>query len=188
MPAKAKKRSSPRSVREPQAPVSRPVSRPVSGPVSKPLRREEPLARVVSLPKRRASIQAAVAIAFDGERVRLRFGEDDEADARLARSLDPAVVHTSVARGEVVLVQEGPEGLVVLGALRTAATPGVDKGDEYVVEARRLKLVADHEISLVSGASQIAVRAIGIVETIASSITSRASTVHKVIGRMLHLN
>jgi hypothetical protein len=165
MTAKARKRS-PRSVREPQTEI----------------------ARVVPLPKRRASIQAATATTLEGDRVRLSFGPDDEADARLAPSLDPIVVRTAIERRETVIVQEGEEGYVVLGVLRTAPTPGVDKGDEYVIEARRLHLNADHELSLVSGASQIALRAIGMVETIATSITSRASSVHKIIGRMLHLN
>jgi hypothetical protein len=183
MPAKAKKKTAPRSVREP-APKSTPrVAKPAAAPVRAPK-----LASVVPLPKRRASIQAAVAVAFDGERVRLRFGEDDEVDAKLAASLDPVVVHTAVARGETVLAQELDGAFVVLGALRTAATPGVDKGDEYVIEARRITVAGQHEVSLTSGAAQIAVRAVGIVETIASSITSRASSVHKVIGRMLHLN
>jgi len=169
MSAKARKRSSPRSVREPNVPAKK-------------------IARIVPLPKRRASIQAATAIAIDDDRVWIRFGEDDEADARLAPSLDPIVIRTAVARGETVIVQEGEGGYVVLGVLRTAPTPGVDKGDEYVIEARRVKLAGDHEVSITSGAAQIAVRALGIVETIATSITSRASSVHKIIGRMLHLN
>lgn len=148
----------------------------------------KPVARVVPMPKRRASIQAATAIAFDGDVVRVRFGEDDEADARLGKAVDAVVVQTAVARGETVIVQEGDDGLMVLGTLRTAATPGVDKGDEYVIEARRVKLVGDHDVSLISGATQIAVRAVGMVETIAANITTRAAGVHKLIGRMLHLN
>jgi hypothetical protein len=40
----------------------------------------------------------------------------------------------------------------------------------------------------VSGLSSIAVRAYGHVETLADQITSRAASVHKVVGRMLHLN
>lgn len=146
------------------------------------------VARVLPMPKRRASIQAATAIAFEGDVVRVRFGEDDEADAKLAPTVDPVVVQTAVARGETVIVQEGASGLTVLGTLRTSATPGVDKGDEYVIEARRVKVHGDDSVSLISGATQFAVRAVGMVETIATNITSRASSVHKLIGRMLHLN
>jgi hypothetical protein len=146
------------------------------------------VARILPLPKRRASIQAAVAVAFEGERVRVRFGEDDEAMATLGKNVDRAVVETSVARGETLIVQESPNGLLVLGALRTAATPGVDKGDEFVIEANRIKMVGAHQVSIVSGAAQLAVRAVGMVETIANDITTRAAGVHKLIGRMLHLN
>jgi hypothetical protein len=150
--------------------------------------KERPMARVLPLPKRRASIQAAIAASFDGTVLRVRFGEDDEADATLSKSVDPIVVQTAVARGETVIVQEAEQGLVVLGVLRTTATPGVDKGDEFVIEANRVKVVAAHDVSLISGTAQLAVRAVGMVETIATNITTRAAGVHKLIGRMLHLN
>jgi sulfur transfer protein SufE len=76
----------------------------------------------------------------------------------------------------------------VLGALRTSATPGIDRGDEFTIEARRIHVRADSELKLVSGLVQIALTATGHVETIARDITARASSVHKIIGRMLHLN
>ncbi len=38
------------------------------------------------------------------------------------------------------------------------------------------------------GPPRPAVRAYGHVETLADQITSRASTIHKIVGRMLHLN
>ncbi len=79
-------------------------------------------------------------------------------------------------------------GLVVLGALRTAPTPGVDKADEYLIEAKRVELRGDDRVAIVSGAAQILVNAIDRVEIAAKDITSRARRVHKLVGRILHLN
>lgn len=110
-----------------------------------------------------------------------------EVQAALDPSVDPAVIRTAVLRRErVIAADEG--GWVVLGALRTAATPGVDEGEEFMIKARRVAIVAAHEFHVVSGAAAIAVRAMGHVETIAENVTSRASSLHKIIGRMIRLN
>jgi hypothetical protein len=103
-------------------------------------------------------------------------------------SVHPVVIATALAKKERVLAQEEGGSWVVVGALRTSPTPGVDAADEYVIRAGRVRVEAAHEFSVVSGLSSLAVRAYGHVETLADQITSRASSVHKVIGRMLHLN
>jgi hypothetical protein len=108
--------------------------------------------------------------------------------ATLDPSVEPAVVETAVRRGERLIVEQESGRWLVLGALRTCATPGVDVGSEYTIEAVRLRLRARDELSLASGAAQIALRAVGQVETIARNITARASRVQKIIGRMIHLN
>ncbi len=111
----------------------------------------------------------------------------EEVLAALDPSVDPAVIRTAVLRRErVIVADEG--GWVVLGALRTAATPGVDEGEEFMIKARRVAIVAAHEFHVVSGAAALALRAVGHVETIAQDITTRASSVHKIIGRMIRLN
>jgi hypothetical protein len=108
--------------------------------------------------------------------------------ARRDPSVDAIVVLNAFARGERVFVEHDGERWVVLGALRTRATPGVDAGDEYRIEANRLRLEGKHELLLVAGATSLVMRAVGHLELLAKNITSRASSVHKIVGRMLHLN
>jgi hypothetical protein len=117
----------------------------------------------------------------------LRVGRD-LVEARLDASVDLAVARTALARGERVIAQRESEGWVVLGALRTAATPGVDEGEDFVIKAKRVAVRSEHELSLVSGAASVVIRAFGQVETLAESITARASSVHKIIGRVIRLN
>lgn len=112
----------------------------------------------------------------------------ESVEAELDGAVDTAVIRTALARGERVIAQREGDGWIVLGVLRTVATPGVDRGDEYVVEARRVKIAADHEFAVVSGGASFVVRAIGAIEALAADITSRASGVNKVIGRMIRLN
>jgi len=75
-----------------------------------------------------------------------------------------------------------------VGALRTQATPGIEEAEEYTLRAGRVRIQAKDEFSVASGTSSFAVRAYGAIETVAEQITSRASAVHRIVGRMLHLN
>lgn len=103
-------------------------------------------------------------------------------------SVHPAVIATAIAREErVIVAREGAEW-VVLGVLRTSPTPGIEEAEEYVIRAGRIRMRAGDELTMASGKASIAVRAYGAVETLAEQITSRASAIHKIVGRMLHLN
>ncbi len=110
--------------------------------------------------------------------------------AERSPTLHASVLKTALAHGDPVLVERDEEGRVtVMGALRTQPTPGVDAMEEVNIEAERIHLRGRKEIALsTSGAAQIALRAIGEVETYAERIVSRAEEVHKIVGRMLRLN
>jgi len=132
---------------------------------------------------------AAAVEAFDEERrvVTLRIGRG-KVEAALDPALSEAVVKTAVRRGERLIAQREPEGWIVLGALRTSPTPGIEAADEYVIEAKRVLVEAAHEFSVTSGASRLVLRAYGYIESLAQDITTRASGVHKIVGRMIRLN
>jgi hypothetical protein len=130
---------------------------------------------------------AVRVVALEGTTAVLRIGRET-VRASLDPSVHPSVVATAVARGERVVTQMEDGALVVLGVLRTSPTPGIERADEYTIEAGRVRLRGADEVTLASGTSSIAVRAYGAIETLAEQITSRASAVHKIVGRMLHLN
>jgi hypothetical protein len=113
--------------------------------------------------------------------------------ARVVGSVDPsvhpAVLEGALRRGERVLVEQGADGgVVIIGALRTQPTPGVDQADAYVIEAKRITLEASDEVSVTTRTAAVVLRAIGEVETYADRIISRAEGVHKIVGRILRLN
>jgi hypothetical protein len=111
------------------------------------------------------------------------------APATLDPSVHPVVVEGAFRRGERVLVERGRSGaVVILGALRTQPTPGIDAADAYVIEAKRVSVEAGEEITLSTRTAAVVLRAIGEVETYADRILSRAEGVHKIVGRMLRLN
>jgi hypothetical protein len=112
-----------------------------------------------------------------------------EVVAKLDASVHPAVIEGAARRKERVLAEIGPEGVpVVVGALRTRPTPGIDAAEEYRIEAGRVAIEAAEEVSLSARTASVVVKAIGEVETYAERILSRAEGVHKIIGRMLRLN
>src|SRR5262245_20155941 len=69
----------------------------------------------------------------------LRVGRD-VVEARLDEAVEIAVVKTALARGERVIAQREADGWILIGALRTAATPGVDEGEEYQIKAKRISV------------------------------------------------
>lgn len=136
-----------------------------------------------------AGLCAATVVDWDGQgdAVTLRFA-DVECSATLHPSVEPVVIRRAIQRGELAIVQRQSAGWQVIGVLRTSATPGLDVGDDYAIEARRVTLRAEHELVLTSGAARLALAAFGRIESIARQITSRASAVHKIIGRVIQLN
>ncbi|WP_437581425.1 hypothetical protein [Sorangium sp. So ce887] len=136
-----------------------------------------------------AGLMAARLVAFDaeGRTARLSLG-GSEIEAALDEALSPRVLATALVRRERVIVQREGGGWVVLGALRTAPTPGVDEGDEFLIKARRVIVAAEHELAIASGAASLVVRAQGLIETVAHDITARASGIHKIVGRIIRLN
>jgi hypothetical protein len=155
----------------------------------------EPTPQKQATPAARASSEAFGQLGL----ARLLDLRESEADvvvgaetvvARLSPVLDAAVLVTALERGEPVLVQRAPSGeVMVMGALRTQATPGVDAMEEVAIEADRIHLRGRKEVALsTSGVAQMALRAAGEIETYASRIVSRAEELHKIVGRMLRLN
>lgn len=141
------------------------------------------------------SVLAAVPVcgtarieSIDGDRVRLAFGSE-VVEGRRDPSVHAAVLHGALARQERVLAEHRPaEGWVVVGALHTQPVPGVDRAERYTIEAERVHIKADSEVALSARTASLVVRAIGEVETYAERIVSRAEGIHRIIGRLLHLN
>ena len=129
-------------------------------------------------------------VSFDAETraARIEVGGGAAVEAAFDDALSPQVLTTALARGERVIAQREDEGWVVLGTLRTSPTPGVDEGDEFLIKARRVAIAVEHEFAVVSGAASLVVRAKGVVETLAHDITTRASGIHKIVGRVIRLN
>lgn len=156
---------------------------------------DEALSQVIPRASRSSAIHplpglaAAQAVSCDDERrlVTLQFAET-RATALLHSSVESVVIRRAIQRNELVIVQQQSEGLLVIGVLRTSATPGLDVGDEYEIEARRIKVTAAHELLLTSGPARLVLSALGHIESVAKRITSRASAVHKIIGRAIQLN
>jgi hypothetical protein len=128
------------------------------------------------------------ALDGDGEVLRLAFGRE-VVSARRDPTLHPLVLRGAFERGERVLAEHrADEGWVVVGALRTQPSPGIDVASEYTIEADRVHIRARSELSLTARAASVVLRAVGEVETCAERILSRAEGLHKIVGRMLRLN
>lgn len=155
-----------------------------------PLEKPRSNLRSLPAPAPASGLIAALAEALDEDRrvVVVRLGKAEIIEASLDPSLDLIVVRTAITRRERLIAQWEGASLVVLGALRTTPTPGVDAGDHYVIEARRVEVQAEHEFTVVTGKASFVMRAHGYIESFARDITTRASGVHKLIGRMLRLN
>lgn len=147
-----------------------------------------PALHLVPAPARRPWLATALVRELGEAGVVVELGGELVA-ATLDASVSPVVVEGALARRERVLVEEDERGaLVVLGALRTQPTPGIDAAESYAIRAGRLSFEADEELSLSTRAATLVLRAAGEIETYADRIVSRAESVHKIIGRMLRLN
>ena len=126
--------------------------------------------------------------AVEGDVVRLAIGSQIVA-ATVDPSVHPLVLRGAAERKERVLAERDESGAwVILGALRTQPTPGIDNADAYTIEADKVTIRGRSEVSIATEAAGLVVRALGEVETYADKIISRAEGVHKIVGRILRLN
>ncbi len=140
---------------------------------------------VPSLPQ----LATATVVAFDvaTDALTLRVGGVEVPASRDA-SVHPIVLEGAAARGERVLIERIGDAFTVVGAVRTQPTPGIDRAPSYAINADRIHLAAEEELSLTARTASVVLRALGEVETFSDRIISRAEGVHKIIGRMLRLN
>ncbi len=114
--------------------------------------------------------------------------------ATVDASVDIAVLETAERRGERVLVEVAGDRAVIVGALRTQATPGIERAERFDIQAGEVTIAATRvsvdgdEVALNSKTARLVLRAAGEIESFAERIVSRASGVHKIVGRMLRLN
>lgn len=153
----------------------------------------------VALPDRGGGLALGTLVALerDGEPgwALTRWSDGAVVIATMHSTLDLAVARTAARSGEpVVFVERGGEAMVV-GALRTRGTPGVDELDEVTIAARtislkgaRVAIDGSEELSLRSQAAFVVLRAASEIESFADRIVTRAEGVHKLVGRMLRLN
>ena len=126
--------------------------------------------------------------SLDSDAVQLVIGSQI-VDAAVDPSVHPAVLRGASERGERVLAERDERGAwLILGALRTQPTPGIDAADAYTIEADKITIRGRSEVSIVTEAAGLVVRALGEVETYADKNISRAEGVHKIVGRILRLN
>jgi len=160
----------------------------------------EPVKRVKAAPSKAAPIQLVQAATISLGRV-VALGTDVEVElggrsvaALVDASVDVSVIKTAFERGERVLIEVIGDRAVIVGALRTQATPGIERGEKFVIEAGEVAIAAKRvtidgdEIALSSKTARLVLRAAGEIESFAERIVSRASGVHKIVGRMLRLN
>jgi len=168
-------------------PRSAPVH--VAGEAEAPSPEVDLLGIAVGPPPAPVGLFAARVDAFDeaARTVRLLLGSR-AVTATLDPPLDPLVIRTALERQERVIAQAEGNGFVVLGALRTSATPGVDAIDDITLRAKRVAIEGQHEVRITSGSASFVMRARGYIESVATDITSRASSLHKIVGRMIRLN
>ncbi len=139
------------------------------------------------------SMSLARIVSLAGELATVEVG-GRPLKATIDAAVDKAVLETARKRGERVLVELSGERAVVVGALRTQATPGVDKAERFEIEADEVRIAATRvsidgeEVALSSTTARLVLRAAGEIESFAERIVSRASGVHKIVGRMLRLN
>ncbi len=132
-------------------------------------------------------LRALRLCSLDDETAVLGLG-GRQVQANIDEGVDRAVLEGARSRGERVIAVHEAGTWTVLGVLRTRATPGLEPGDDFTIEANRVKVIADHSFLVRSGPTSFSMRAQGFVETLAKDISTRATAVHKLIGRLVRIN
>jgi hypothetical protein len=100
--------------------------------------------------------------------------------------VDPALVEAAIASGARIVLEDGPEPLIV-GALQTARAVEVSQGGEVSLTVKRFLVTAEEEATLRTGSAFLQVKG-DEVELFARRILSRARELARVLARAIQLN
>jgi hypothetical protein len=132
-----------------------------------------------------AAVVLARVVAREGERFRLRLAGEERL-AACDPSVDPALVAEAIASGARVVVEDGPEPLVV-GALATARAVEVSREGEVRADVRRFVVTAEEEATLRTASAFLQVKG-DEVELYARRLLSRARELARILARAIQLN
>jgi hypothetical protein len=77
--------------------------------------------------------------------------------AALAPHVQGALLDQCIAQGQMVLLSDGQEVPLVVGAVQTAPVPTVDRDGTLAVEAQRIRLRANQQLRLEAGANSVTI-------------------------------
>ena len=75
--------------------------------------------------------------------------------AELAPGVESSLIQDELQRRALVLLSPTPDALLILGALQTRMTPGVNADGDLEVRARRVNVEAEEQLELRSGQSEL---------------------------------
>ena len=109
-----------------------------------------------------------------------------ECDARLDASVDPAVVREAMEQAARVVVEAGPEPVIV-GTLVTARALTIDREGNVAAEVERIDLHVSREATIRTDQSFIRIRP-RLVEQYATEVRVRARNLVQMLGALIRLN
>jgi hypothetical protein len=130
------------------------------------------------------SLRTARLIASQGRAAKIAWrGSSEAIDAVVAPEVDPQLVARAAARSDAVLVEHAPnERPLIVGVVQTRIP------DEVEINARVIRLNAEHEILLRSGTGAVRIREDGDIEIVGSRIAASSRGLFRLVGRILRLN
>jgi hypothetical protein len=94
-------------------------------------------------------VEAIGALGMDGIRTyRVRLASGATVHALPGLGVSPALIDECARDGRTVVLVDGPEGIVIAGALQTAPTMAPDAQGTLAIEAKHLRVRAEQSIVL----------------------------------------
>ena len=139
-------------------------------------------AATIDLP--RTVMATAIPESLSGARLTVRCrGLEAPMVVDLAPGVSREVVAAAVRNGDRVVLEQGEgEAVAVVGVLHTRVP------EELVIHANKVRIEADEEFLVRSGAGAMRVRRDGDVEIVGSRISVMSRGLFRLVGRMLRLN
>lgn len=118
--------------------------------------------------------------------VRVRTSSGERANAEVADGVERALVDECARRNTRVLVEDGPRGLVIVGAIQARLVPEVDARGRFEISAKAIALRAD-DVEIEAGDALLALKKAGLVQMRGDKATLDFSALVRVLSARVEL-